>query len=107
MANEIGLRSVAFVVDDLRAVLDRLATDGYGLVGGIGQHEDVWLMAYVRGPDGIIVASHGRVIRESAKLAARRRTHWSRRATPATTARSRHCTLMTVGRRSRRWSPTS
>ena len=56
MANEIGLRSVAFEVDDLRAEVDRLARDGYGLVGGIGQYEDAWLMAYVRGPEGIIVA---------------------------------------------------
>jgi catechol 2,3-dioxygenase-like lactoylglutathione lyase family enzyme len=56
MANELGLRSVAFEVDDLRAALDRLAADGYGLVGGVGQHENAWLMAYVRGPEGIIVA---------------------------------------------------
>ena len=50
MANELGLRSVAFEVDDLHATVERLAADGYGLVGGIGRHEDVWLMAYVRGP---------------------------------------------------------
>ena len=56
MANELGLRSIAFEVDDLHAAVDRLAADGYGLVGGIGQHENTWLMAYVRGPDGIIVA---------------------------------------------------
>jgi catechol 2,3-dioxygenase-like lactoylglutathione lyase family enzyme len=56
MANELGLRSVAFEIDDLRAAVDRLAADGYGLVGGVGQYENTWLMAYVRGPDGIIVA---------------------------------------------------
>ena len=56
MANELGLRSVAFEIDDLHAAVDRLAADGYGLVGGIGQYENQWLMAYVRGPDGIIVA---------------------------------------------------
>ena len=56
MANELGLRSVAFEVDDLQAAVDRLAADGYGLVGGVGQYENAWLMAYVRGPDGIIVA---------------------------------------------------
>jgi hypothetical protein len=26
------------------------------LVGGIGEYEGVWRMAYVRGPDGITVA---------------------------------------------------
>ena len=56
MANELGLRSVAFEVDDLQAEVDRLAADGYGLVGGVGEYENAWLMAYVRGPEGIIVA---------------------------------------------------
>jgi len=56
MANELGLRSVAFEVADLHASVDRLASDGYGLVGGLGQYENAWLMAYVRGPEGIIVA---------------------------------------------------
>jgi len=55
MANELGLRSLAFEVDDLRGAVDRLAADGYGLVGGVGRH-DSWLMAYVRGPEDIIVA---------------------------------------------------
>jgi catechol 2,3-dioxygenase-like lactoylglutathione lyase family enzyme len=60
-ANELGLRSVAFQVDDLRSEVDRLAADGYGLVGGIGQYENVWLMAYVRGPEGITVALAERI----------------------------------------------
>src|SRR5213593_4756306 len=37
MSNEVGLRNVAFQVDDLQAIVDRLADDGYGLVGGIGR----------------------------------------------------------------------
>jgi hypothetical protein len=56
MANELGLRSIAFEVDDVQAEVDRLAADGYALVGGIGRYEDAWLMAYIRGPGGIIVA---------------------------------------------------
>jgi catechol 2,3-dioxygenase-like lactoylglutathione lyase family enzyme len=56
MANELGLRNVAFEVDDLQAAVDALAADGYGLVGGIGEYEDTWRMAYVRGPEGIIVS---------------------------------------------------
>src|SRR4029453_18964179 len=39
MANELGLRNVAFEVGDLQAAVDGLAADGYGLVGGIGQYE--------------------------------------------------------------------
>ena len=56
MANELGLRSVAFEVDDIRAAVDQAAAHGYGLIGGIGEWESAWAMAYVRGPDGITVA---------------------------------------------------
>ena len=52
MSTELGLRNVAFEVDDLRAAVERLAADGYGLVGGIGTYEDARRMAYVRGPEG-------------------------------------------------------
>lgn len=61
MANELGLRNVAFEVDDLQAVIDRLDSDGYRLVGGIGQYEHIWRMAYVRGPEGIIVSLAERI----------------------------------------------
>lgn len=61
MANELGLRSLAFEVDDLDAAVAAVAADGYGLVGAIGQYEDVWRMAYVRGPEGIIVALAQRI----------------------------------------------
>src|SRR5207302_4521475 len=61
MSNELGLRNVCFEVDNLQGVVDRLAADGYGLVGGIGQYEDIWRMAYVRGPEGIIVALAQRI----------------------------------------------
>ena len=61
MATELGLRNVSFEVDDLQATVDGLAADGYGLVGGIGQHENIWRMAYVRGPEGIIVSLAERI----------------------------------------------
>jgi catechol 2,3-dioxygenase-like lactoylglutathione lyase family enzyme len=60
-ANELGLRNVAFEVDDLQAAVDRAAAGGYGLVGGIGEYERVWRMAYVRGPEGIIVSLAERI----------------------------------------------
>ena len=61
MANELGLRNVAFEVDDLQATVDRLTADSYGLVGGIGQYQNIWRMAYVRGPEGIIVSLAERI----------------------------------------------
>jgi catechol 2,3-dioxygenase-like lactoylglutathione lyase family enzyme len=55
MATQLGLSNVSFEVDDLQAILERLAADGYGLIGGVGEHDHVWRMASVRGPEGIIV----------------------------------------------------
>ena len=52
----MGLRNVSFEVDDLQATVDELAAAGYGLVGGIGEYELTWRMAYVRGPEGIIAS---------------------------------------------------
>jgi catechol 2,3-dioxygenase-like lactoylglutathione lyase family enzyme len=52
MANELGLRNVAFEVDDLQPAVDWAATEGYGLVGGIGEYEGDWRMAYLRGQKG-------------------------------------------------------
>jgi catechol 2,3-dioxygenase-like lactoylglutathione lyase family enzyme len=56
MANEVGLRNVSFEVGDLQAAVDAVAADGYGLVGGIGTYQDSVRMAYVRGPEGIVVS---------------------------------------------------
>ncbi|MGK9148312.1 VOC family protein [Plantibacter flavus] len=61
MANELGLRSLAFEVEDLTDSVEQLAAQGYGLVGGVGSYENVWRMAYVRGPEGIIVALAERI----------------------------------------------
>ncbi|WP_432571480.1 VOC family protein [Kineococcus sp. SYSU DK005] len=40
-------------VDGLVAVLRQLAADGYGLVGGLGEHEGTRRMAYVHSSEGI------------------------------------------------------
>ena len=56
MANELGLRNVSFEVGDLEAAVHAVAAHGYGLVGGVGEYESSVRMAYVRGPEGIIVS---------------------------------------------------
>jgi catechol 2,3-dioxygenase-like lactoylglutathione lyase family enzyme len=61
MANELGLRNVCFEVDDLLAAVDWAARKGYGLVGGVGEYEGSWRMAYVRGPEGIVVSLSERI----------------------------------------------
>jgi catechol 2,3-dioxygenase-like lactoylglutathione lyase family enzyme len=56
MSTELGLRNVAFVVDDIDAAVAQVGAAGFGLIGGVGRYEDTWRMTYVRGPEGIIVA---------------------------------------------------
>jgi catechol 2,3-dioxygenase-like lactoylglutathione lyase family enzyme len=56
MANELGLRNVSFEVADLDAAIESVGAEGYGLVGGVGEYENAVRMAYVRGPDGIVVS---------------------------------------------------
>ncbi|GAA3808757.1 VOC family protein [Nocardioides panacisoli] len=56
MANEVGLRNVSFEVGDLDAALAAVEAAGYGLVAGVGQYENSVRMAYVRGPEGIVVS---------------------------------------------------
>ena len=56
LANELGLRNVSFEVHDLQAAIDWAAAEGYGLVGGVGDHQGIVTMAYVRGPEGIVVS---------------------------------------------------
>jgi catechol 2,3-dioxygenase-like lactoylglutathione lyase family enzyme len=55
LANAPGIRHVAFLVDDIDAVLARLRDRGAELVGELGRYEDVYRLCYVRGPEGIIV----------------------------------------------------
>jgi catechol 2,3-dioxygenase-like lactoylglutathione lyase family enzyme len=54
-ANVPGLRHLAFVVDDVEAVLARLWRHGAELVGELETLGDSYRLCYVRGPAGIIV----------------------------------------------------
>jgi hypothetical protein len=69
MANELGLRNVSFEVGDLQAAIDAVAADGYGLVAGIGEYQNSVRMAYVRGPDGIIVSLFEQIGRRAGRTA--------------------------------------
>ena len=54
--NAAGYRTVMFAVDDIEDTVARLRTHGAELVGEIVQYEDIYLLCYVRGPEGVIVA---------------------------------------------------
>jgi len=53
--NAFGFRRVMFEVDDIDGVVARLLSDGAELVGDVVQYGDQYRLAYVRGPEGIIV----------------------------------------------------
>jgi len=54
--NTPGIRRIMFAVEDMREVLTRLQAHGAELVGEIVQYEDTYLLCYVRGPEGILIA---------------------------------------------------
>ena len=53
--NTLGIRRVMFAVDDLDALVARLRAHGAELIGEM-QYGDTYRLAYIRGPEGIIVA---------------------------------------------------
>jgi catechol 2,3-dioxygenase-like lactoylglutathione lyase family enzyme len=54
--NVLGIRRIMFAVDHLDDIVARLLTHGAELVGEVVQYEDTYRLAYIRGPEGIIVA---------------------------------------------------
>ena len=54
--NTLGIRRIMFAVEDIKEVLTRLQAHGAELVGEIVQYEDIYLLCYVRGPEGILIA---------------------------------------------------
>jgi catechol 2,3-dioxygenase-like lactoylglutathione lyase family enzyme len=54
-ANRPGLRHIAFTVDDVRAVVNRIRDAGWDTVGEIVDYQNTYLLCYVRGPEGLIV----------------------------------------------------
>ncbi len=54
--NTLGIRRIMFAVENIKDVLDRLQAHGAELIGETVRYEDAYLLCYVRGPEGIIVA---------------------------------------------------
>ena len=54
--NALGIRRIMFAVDDIDALVARLLALGAELVGDVVQYEDAYRLAYICGPEGIIVA---------------------------------------------------
>jgi catechol 2,3-dioxygenase-like lactoylglutathione lyase family enzyme len=54
-ANTLGIRHVAFEVDDIDAAVATVRAHGGELVGDVENYEDLYRLCYVRGPERIIV----------------------------------------------------
>ena len=54
-ANRPGLPHVLLKVDDVRGVVDRVREAGWDTIGEVVDYEGVFLLCYVRGPEGLIV----------------------------------------------------
>jgi catechol 2,3-dioxygenase-like lactoylglutathione lyase family enzyme len=53
--NTLGMRRIMFAVGDIDGVVARMRTHGAEIIGEM-QHENTYRLAYIRGPEGIIVA---------------------------------------------------
>jgi catechol 2,3-dioxygenase-like lactoylglutathione lyase family enzyme len=53
--NELGIRRFMLLVDNLDELVARLLAHGAELVGEVVQYGDVYRLAYIRGPEGLIV----------------------------------------------------
>jgi catechol 2,3-dioxygenase-like lactoylglutathione lyase family enzyme len=54
-ANTLGLRHIAFQVEDLEGIVETLNQKGRKLVGNIETYQDTWKTCYVQGPEGILI----------------------------------------------------
>lgn len=53
--NAMGIRRIMFEVEDVDGLVSRLLAGGAALVGEVVRYGDAYLLAYVRGPEGILV----------------------------------------------------
>jgi catechol 2,3-dioxygenase-like lactoylglutathione lyase family enzyme len=55
LANTLGIRHIAVVVEDIEALVAKLEKNGTELFGEIVNYENAYKLCYVRGPEGIIL----------------------------------------------------
>jgi catechol 2,3-dioxygenase-like lactoylglutathione lyase family enzyme len=53
--NALGYLRVMFAVDDIEETLEKLRKRGAQLVGEVVRYKDVYLLCYIRGPEGLLI----------------------------------------------------
>ncbi|MGP4109199.1 VOC family protein [Virgibacillus sp. L01] len=54
-ANTLGIRHIAFAVEDIESVVAKLKKKGTELFGEVQNYKNAYKLCYVRGPEGIIL----------------------------------------------------
>jgi catechol 2,3-dioxygenase-like lactoylglutathione lyase family enzyme len=54
-ADTLGFRHVGYVVADIAEIIGKAREAGYELVGEVADYEDEFRLAYIRGPEGLIL----------------------------------------------------
>ena len=52
--NKLGIRRIMFAIEEIDVVVARMRASGAELIGEM-QYENTYRLAYIRGPEGIIV----------------------------------------------------
>jgi len=55
LANTLGIQHIAFNVEDIEALVNKLTKKGAELISDIYGYENAYKLCYVRGPEGIIL----------------------------------------------------
>lgn len=55
LANTLGIRHIAFAVEDIETIVAKLKNKGVELFGEIQNYENTYKLCYIRGPEGIIL----------------------------------------------------
>ncbi|MUK87823.1 VOC family protein [Ornithinibacillus sp. L9] len=55
LANTLGIRHIAFAVEDIETLVANLKKKGAELIGEIQNYQNAYKLCYVRGPEGIIL----------------------------------------------------
>jgi catechol 2,3-dioxygenase-like lactoylglutathione lyase family enzyme len=57
----LGIRHIAFLVEDLEALVAKLKAKGAEIIGEIQTYGDSYKLCYIRGPEGIILDLNERI----------------------------------------------
>ncbi|WP_369404766.1 VOC family protein [Piscibacillus salipiscarius] len=55
LANTLGIRHIAFAVENIEAIVSKIESEGATLIGEIQNYKNSYKLCYIRGPEGIIL----------------------------------------------------